>query len=188
MNYSDYVKDFETASKIPDNAFAYDITWGWEERAEILAEAFSIPKDSALQWVSIFPEMKFQKLLNQASTAISVGQRDAEKAIKNERKIRVEEKIAGMGSFTESMPVVYSYFSDMSPSLFLITQSFLHFLEKNGYYALVFFQGNANQAEALYAMQQYGWKVDRIERVSKYYGDGSNDLFKEATFIIRKDH
>lgn len=184
MNYSDYIKDFKTASQTPDIALAYDQAQLRMQKAKILAEEFCMPQNAALQWVVA----KFNEILDYVTVSISYGEDEAKKAIMNERQVVIEEKLADMENYVENLPVVFSFYAYKTPNLFLITQSFLNTLERNDYHAFVFFMNTGAQIEALYAMQLYGWKVDRIEQVCKYYGNDSDaGAFEEAAFIVRKN-
>lgn len=184
MNYSDYIKDFKTASQTPDIALAYDQAQLRMQKAKILAEEFCMPQNAALQWAVA----KFNEILDYVTVSISYGEDEAKKAIMNERQVVIEEKLADMENYVENLPAVFSFYAYKTPNLFLITQSFLNTLEKNDYHAFVFFMNTGAQIEALYAMQLYGWKVDRIEQVCKYYGNDSDaGAFEETAFIVRKN-
>lgn len=187
MNYSDYFKDFRTASKIPDNAEAYERAQTRMQKAEILADAFCIPQKMALQWVTSSPRASFDRLLMNVRDNIAEAERIAKAAMSAETLVWISEERNGQPGYTESMPVVKGLQAYRTPQLFFRAQAFLLALERNGYDAFVFFMDNAVQAEMLYAIQMYGWNIDRLEQVNKYYGDGSDaDAFKEAAFIVRK--
>lgn len=187
MNYSDYFKEYEVASKIHDNANAYKQAQTRMQKAEILAEAFSIPRTAALQWVATSSGKKFDTLLRDVRINIAEAERLVRNAISAESQVVITEPLAGQSSHIESMPIVKELQVYRTPQLFLRTQAFLVAMERNGYDSFVYFLDSAVQAEMLYALQLYGWKVDRLERVNRYFGDGSDaDVFKEAAFIIRK--
>lgn len=187
MNYSDYFKEYEVASKIPDTAAAYSEAQTRMQKAEILAEAFSIPRTAALQWVATSSDKKFDSLLLNVRINITEAERLARNAISAESQVVITEPLAGQSSHIESMPIVKELQVYRTPQLFLRTQAFLVAMERNGYDSFVYFLDSAVQAEMLYALQLYGWKVDRLELVNRYFGNGSDaDVFKEAAFIIRK--
>lgn len=187
MNYSDYFKEYEVASKIPDTAAAYSEAQTRMEKAKILAEAFCIPQTAALQWVATSSDKKFDSLLLNVRINITEAERLVRNAIAAESQVVITEPLAGQSSHIESLPVVKDLQVYRTPQLFLRTQAFPVAMERNGYDSFVYFLDNAVQVEMLYAMQMYGWKVDRLELVNRYFGDGSEtDFFKEAAFIIRK--
>lgn len=187
MNYSDYVKEFELASQIPDNAKAFGQAQTRMQKAEILVDAFSIPKAMAMQWLASSPKASFDRLLMNVRTYISEGENIARDALFSETLVWFPKENGDNPEYTESMPAVRGVQAYRNPGLFLRAQAFLVSLERNGHNSFVFFMDNAAQAELLYAVQLYGWRIDRLERARKYYGDGSDaDMFKQAAFIVRK--
>ncbi len=187
MNYSDYIKEFEVASKIPDTANAYNEERVRMQKAEILAEAFCMPKKVALQWVAAAHNASFNCMLLDVRKNILEAERIARTAMSAEAPVWISEENDSRNGYTKSMPVVKHLQGYRTPEIFLRAQAFLYALERNGYDVFVFFMDNAVQAEMLYAFQLYGWKIDRLEQVNKYYGDSSDaETFKEAAFIIRK--
>ena len=81
MNCSDYFKEYEVASKISDTAAAYSEAQTRMEKAQILAEAFSIPRTAALQWVATSSGKKFDTLLRDVRINITEAERLVRNAI-----------------------------------------------------------------------------------------------------------
>lgn len=184
MVYSEYIKIPETNMSNLEAAKAYDQATTRKEKAEILATVFCIPQNAAMQWVAALHNASFKRLLRSVEFDILDGEYSAKKAMENMCRV---SNSGSEESDAERLPAACALYAYQTPALFLRTQAFLVALERNGHDSFALFMDTTAQVETVYAMQIYGWKVDRVELVNKYFGDGGDtDVFKEAAFIIRK--
>lgn len=126
MNYSDYIKEFEVASKIPDTANAYNEERVRMQKAEILAEAFCMPKKVALQWVAAAHNASFNCMLLDVRKNILEAERIARTAMSAEAPVWISEENDSRNGYTKSMPVVKHLQGYRTPEIFLRAQAFLY--------------------------------------------------------------
>lgn len=167
MNYSDYFKEYEVASKIPDTAAAYREAQTRMEKAKILAEAFCIPQTAALQWVATSSGKKFDSLLLNVRINITEAERLARNAISAESQVVITEPLAGQSSHIESMPVVKGLQVYRTPQLFLRTQAFLVAMERNGYVS-VYVEGKSVLRQQWWLL--HFWKLHGRQRHGRSFG------------------